>query len=362
MLFFIILNSVFLCSQLKNSALLFSFDTTHSRVKTDSIEPSTIWVEGGTMKLGCINEQSPYYCMDHEKPVHFVTISGFHIGKYEVTNSEFCRFLNANKDSLTYKYAEDEYYASFPIRAYWHKYYNGYNFIIEDIDRGIMMPKKGQSAHFTPYPGFENHPVRMVSFLAALKYTEWLSKVSGKTYRLPTEAEWEYAARGGKLSNCHKDSCFIFAGSSTAHEVVNMTGYTNTVGKEKPNELGIYDMSGNVYEWVLDVYDANYYQSIFQYQEDPVRTYEGTPFVNYDIRFKEKNSPFEEKSNDQTINSDDSPSVSQPYYQYDTRKKELERVIKGGGFINDPTSWRVSYRDYSIKADHTIGFRVVMEE
>ncbi len=86
----------------------------------------------------------------------------------------------------------------------------------------------------------------MVSFLAALKYAEWLSKVSGKFYRLPMEAEWEYAARGGKLSKCHKDSCYIYAGSSIDYEVIMMTSYTHKVGLKQPNELGIYNMSGNV--------------------------------------------------------------------------------------------------------------------
>ena len=123
---------------------------------------------------------------------------------------------------------------------------------MEDIDRAILMPKKDEPIIFKPYPGFEDHPVRMVSFLASLKYTMWLSNVSGKFYRLPTEAEWEYAARGGKLSKCHKDSCYIFAGSFKDYEVVNMTHYTQKVGSHKPNELGIYDMSGNVWEFCSD--------------------------------------------------------------------------------------------------------------
>lgn len=319
----------------------------------DTLIPRLIWVEGGTMKLGCTDEPSKYYDVSDEKPAHNVTISGFYIGQFEVTNAEFCRFLNANKDSLTFRFSNEYYYSNVPVRAYWHKYYNGYNFIIEDIDRAIILPKKDEPILFKPYPGFEDHPVRMVSFLAALKYTEWLSNISGKFYRLPTEAEWEYAARGGKLSKCYKDSCFTYAGSSIDYEVVDMTHYTHKVGLKQPNELGIYNMSGNVYEWVLDVYDKDYYKKLPINSSNPCREYNGPSFVDYKIRFSEK------KVKKTYIPSSDDPVIQLPDAEYDQDAKELERVIKGGGFINDPISWRVSYRSSSIKADHTIGFRVV---
>ncbi len=331
--------------------------TTISEVATqsepDSISPKLIWVEGGSMKLGCTNEQSPYHCFEDEKPAHKVTVSGFHIGQFEVTNAEFCRFLNDYNDSITLRFPDKEYSHQIPVRAYWYKYHNGFNFIVEDIDRAILMPKKDEPIKFKPYPGFEDHPVRMVSFLAALKYTMWLSNVSGKFYRLPTEAEWEYAARGGKLSKCHKDSCYIFAGSFKDYEVVNMTHYTQKVGSHKPNELGIYDMSGNVNEWVLDVYDKDYYTKLPTNSSNPYRDYNGPAFVDYEIRFSEK------KVEETYVPSSENPVIRLPDSYYDQEVKELERVIKGGGFINDPTSWRVSYRSSSIKAEHTTGFRVV---
>ncbi|SFC80755.1 Sulfatase-modifying factor enzyme 1 [Parapedobacter composti] len=77
----------------------------------------------------------------------------------------------------------------------------------------------------------------------------------GGTWRLPTEAEWEYAARGGK-----KSKGYIYSGSNNWKEVTQKENYAyKPVGKFKPNELGIYDMTGNVYEWCYDYYDEHYY-------------------------------------------------------------------------------------------------------
>ena len=100
---------------------------------------------------------------------------------------------------------------------------------------------------------FEKHPVVAVSWYGARAYASWLSEKTGQTYRLPTEAEWEFAARGGTGSQGYR-----FAGSNDTAEVAwydnNSNGTTHPIGDLKANELGIHDMSGNVWEWCSDRY------------------------------------------------------------------------------------------------------------
>lgn len=101
-----------------------------------------------------------------------------------------------------------------------------------------------------------NYPVDQVNWFNAQRFTQKLSQLSGLPFRLPFEAEWEYAARGGL-----KTKNFIYAGSNNAEQVAWFREkYYNTyvskeTGTKKPNELGLYDMSGNVYEWCMDWYD-----------------------------------------------------------------------------------------------------------
>jgi formylglycine-generating enzyme required for sulfatase activity len=99
----------------------------------------------------------------------------------------------------------------------------------------------------------DKHPIVNVNFNDATAYCNWLSETTGQNYRLPTEAEWEYAARGG-----NKSSGYTYSGGSDLKEVGwssdNAGGQTQAVGRKKPNELGLYDMSGNVSEWCKDWY------------------------------------------------------------------------------------------------------------
>jgi sulfatase modifying factor 1 len=139
-----------------------------------------------------------------------------------------------------------------------------------------------------------------VSWKDAVAYAKWLSSATGKAYRLPAEAEWEYAARSGGKNE-------IWAGISEEKELKDYAVYdvmhTEPVGKRKPNGLGLYDMSGNVWEWVQDCYDK--------------------------------------------VDGD----------------KCGQRVVRGGSWNYKPVALRVSYR-YKVEADYqyeTIGFRLAQD-
>jgi formylglycine-generating enzyme required for sulfatase activity len=103
-------------------------------------------------------------------------------------------------------------------------------------------------------------PVVHVSWLDAIAYCNWLSKKTNQKFRLPTEAEWEFAARGGNSSGQ-----YLFSGSNDLSLVAWFAGNSrqslSKVGQKQPNELGIYDMSGNVMEWCYDFYSENYYET-----------------------------------------------------------------------------------------------------
>ncbi len=163
-------------------------------------------VEGGTFTMGATAEQGGD-ALDGEKPAHQVTLSSFSIGKYEVTQEEWEAVMGSN-----------------PSRY-----------------------------------GGSKRPVEMVSWDDCQQFIRKLNDMTGKQFRLPTEAEWEYAARGGRGSRGFK-----YAGSgdnlgSVAWYDGNAGSETHPVGQKQPNELGLYDMSGNVNEWCQDWYDKDYY-------------------------------------------------------------------------------------------------------
>jgi sulfatase modifying factor 1 len=165
-------------------------------------------VQGGTFISGKNKEE------EAPLPPHSVTLSSFKIGKYEVTVAHYKAFCLAS---------------------------------------GHQMPDP-------PVWGWiDNQPMVNVNHNDAVAFCEWLSREYGGKYRLPTDAEWEYAARGGK-----KSKGFTYSGSNDFDEVGwsfdNSGKTTNAVGSKKPNELGLYDMSGNVWEWCSD-WDGEYSDS-----------------------------------------------------------------------------------------------------
>ena len=172
------------------------------------VEFKMIKVEGGTFSMGATSEQgSDAY--EWEKPVHSVTLSDYYIGETEVTQELWEAVMGSNPSE---------------------------------------------------FKGNNQRPVENVSWNDCQEFIKKLNRLTGKKFRLPTEAEWEYAARGGEYS---KDYVYKYSGSNNADEVAwygsNSGSKTHSVKTKKANELGLYDMSGNVDEWCNDRYGR--YQS-----------------------------------------------------------------------------------------------------
>ena len=166
------------------------------------VEPETVFVQGGTFMMGCANGLD---CNSDEIPVHSVTVGSFNIGKYPVTQGQWKALMGSNPSRFS----------------------------------------KG-----------DNYPIEYISWNEAQEFIRRLNTVTGKRYRLPTEAEWEYAARGGEQSRVYK-----YSGSNNLNDVGwynNNSKITHPVGAKMPNELGIYDMSGNIWEWCSDWYGSYY--------------------------------------------------------------------------------------------------------
>ena len=210
--------------------------------------------------MGATAEQGSDAYSD-EKPTHSVTVSDFYIGKYEVTQAQWKAVMGSNPSEF-----------------------------------------KG-----------DNLPVENVSWNDIQEFIQKLNAQTGKKFRLPTEAEWEYAARGGNQSKGYK-----YSGSNSIGDVAwyydNSSSKTHPVGQKSPNELGIYDMTGNVYEWCQDWYDSSAYSS--SSQTNPTGPNSGS-----------------------------------------------NRVLRGGGWGSAAGGCRVSRRGYSYPdyRFYGFGFRLVME-
>ncbi len=165
------------------------------------LQNSMVWVDGGTFTMGAVlepDEPHPGYYLD-EVRIHQVTLSGFYICKFEVTQELWLAVMGNNPSH----------------------------------DKGNL-----------------RMPVNGVSWNECQEFISKLNKMTGKHYRMPTEAEWEFAARGGNLSKG-----YLYSGSNNLDDVAwyEVPDFTpRVVGQKKPNELGLYDMSGNIREWCQD--------------------------------------------------------------------------------------------------------------
>ncbi len=199
------------------------------------IRPEVVRVNGGTFTMGCIDGRDKD-CNATVKPAHEVTLSTYFMGKYEVTNAEFAIFLNDINDNPTrFNYPNEQ---------------------VEEHQWGLQKSTENGKTRWAPAKGYDKYPVINVSWSWADAYCKWLSRQTGEKYHLPSEAEWEYAARGGQASAKNR---YLYAGSDQIGEVawyLDNAKRTYPVGQKSPNQLDIYDMSGNVYEWCQDWYGS----------------------------------------------------------------------------------------------------------
>ena len=177
--------------------------TSNQIIRVGDVEFEMVYVAGGTFMMGATSEQGSDAYND-ERPVHSVTLSSFHIGKYEVTQGLWREVMGSNPS----------------------------------------LNKAG-----------DDYPVEKVSWEDCQEFVRKLNARTGLNFRLPTEAEWEYAARGGKKSRGYKYSGSNSLGNVAWYEA-NSGDDTHPVGRKTPNELGLYDMSGNVWEWCQDRYGS----------------------------------------------------------------------------------------------------------
>ena len=186
--------------KLAGANICFKVEANSGRFTVNGVSFDMVRVEGGTFRMGATSEQEDE-AYSNEKPVHSVTLSSYYIGKTEVTQALWQAVMGSNPSNF-----------------------------------------KGS-----------NLPVECVSWNDCQEFIKKLNRLTGRNFRLPTEAEWEFACRGGNNSCGYKYSGSNKLGS-VAWYIGNSGGKTHPVGTKAPNELGIYDMSGNVWEWCSDWY------------------------------------------------------------------------------------------------------------
>ena len=272
--------------------------------------PVMVTVQGGSFDMGSNNVNSD------ETPLHKVTISSFKMSKCEVTVAEFAAFINATG----YRTDAEKSDSSMVFCGGVNSWKQTGSVTWRDDEEGHRRNNKDW-----------NKPVVHVSWNDAIAYCQWLSHQTGKTCRLPTEAEWEYAAGNGSKHTTYswgnyapgKNDRVANVRDETIHpkygrwEDPKFTGYNDgyffaaPVGSYAPNDFGLYDMSGNVWEWCNDLYDQNYYAT------SPVTDPQGASKSDY-------------------------------------------HVIRGGGWRNDQNGCRVAFRGNRLPNSHrgSVGFRV----
>jgi sulfatase modifying factor 1 len=309
-------------------------------LKGNRLPEDMVILPAGIFQMGNSTNAGEGY--SNELPVHTVTLDSFAVGKYEITNGQYCAFLNSLYplqlkvvDKIVYAFSDaDKSYPYCEISTYLSN-----SQIAFSNNTFIARTKSGRS--------MANDPMVQVTWYGAVAYCNWRSQQEGrqicynlstwtcdyskKGYRLPTEAEWEYAARGGlsgnrfpwgetithSQANYLSDNSYSYDISPTLsyHPIWNdgIEPYTSPVGSFAPNGYSLYDMAGNVWEWCNDWFSESYYNI------SPTNNPTGPATGGY-------------------------------------------RVIRGGGWFFNALICRVTYRYGSKTSDRDdgLGFRVVL--
>ena len=209
--------------------------------------PEMVVIPAGSFDMGSPASESDRD--NDEGPQHRVSVKPFAAGKYEVTRGQFAAFVNATGHN-----AGNECYT---------------------FEGGKAEKRSGRNWQNSGYSQADNHPVVCLNWDDAKAYAAWLSSKTSKSYRLLSEAEWEYAARAGSSTArfwgespdqaCAYANVMDATGKSQvpgvtweAHNCNDGSAYTASVGSYKPNAFGLYDMIGNAWEWTEDCRNANY--------------------------------------------------------------------------------------------------------
>lgn len=197
-------------------------------LKLEKFNIKMVAVKGGVFEMGAREADTSHN--ENEKPKHTVKVDDFWIGKYEITWEEYDAFVYGQFDEAQF----------------------------ESPSKLKEMGIDGVTGATSPYVdmsfgmGKGSFPAVNMTQYAAIMYCKWLTSKTGVFYRLPTEAEWEYVCKKGKTDEVKPLKDFVWYDENGGEK------YQET-GSKKPNNLGIYDLLGNVSEWVLDQYSTSYY-------------------------------------------------------------------------------------------------------
>ncbi|MEE9361552.1 MAG: formylglycine-generating enzyme family protein [Cellulophaga sp.] len=273
-------NSIQCCAPTSSNKVIYEKGSTIPLLTKPFSTSGMKWIPSGTFSMGANNDQA----RKDEYPIHKVKLNGFWMDETEVTNAQFKEFVTATNYITYAERAPDWEEIKLQVPPGTQKPHDSLlvagSLVFKQTNESVNLNDYGQWWRWTngadwKHPngpnssieGKDNHPVVHVSWYDAAAYAEWAGK------RLPTEAEWEYASRGGLSSNIYPwGNVPINEGKSKANSWEGDFPYNNTkadkftntspVKTYAPNGYGLYDMAGNIWEWCSDWYDYTYYKTL----------------------------------------------------------------------------------------------------